>query len=441
MKEAKIIIKNSIWLIIGEAVSKIATFFLILIFARKVSIADFGKYNLAFSFVGIFSIITDLGLNIFLFREVSRDREHLSKYVSNILVMRIILSSIFFVVVYAFARFFNYSLDVMKLIYLFVAWSCVTSLTYVFRTSFKAMEIMRWDAVVNMVDNILRLIFTVLFLSVGLGIYGVGLAYSLGTTLAFCLVIFIFINFFAKLNFNLDFSLWRFALKEMKFLSLTAFLIPIFGKFDSIILAHFSGDEAVGFYGASLKLVWMLIMGPGFITQSVFPLLSQSAFKDEDKFRNSISYLLKTNFILGLFVSLAIFLFATPIIYFIYGAKYLASASVLRILIWCFPLQGLNGVFIYGLNALNKQKVNTIFIGSSILLNILLDIILALKFSYIGVAFATLISVITLLLVFMYYYVKNYHINLKELNFSKKDIYMIKRYFQERRGLDQGSLY
>lgn len=436
MKETRIIIKNSLWLIFGETVSKIATFFFIMILARKISVADFGKYNLAFSFVMIFGVIDELGLNIFLFREISRNKEYLSKYVSNVLAMRIILSSIFFAVVYIFVRIFNYSQDVIKLIYLFSAWSCFTNLMYVFRTSFKAMEIMRWDAVINILDNILRFSFVVLFLTLGLGVYSAGLAYSLGTFIVFCFTIVIFVSYFARLNFSFDFSLWSFALREMRFLSLTAILIPIFGKFDSLILAYFNGDEAVGIYGASLKFVWMLIMGPGFITQSVFPRLAQSAFKDEGKFRNSISYLIKTNFILGFLASLAIFLFANTIIYLIYGAEYLSSVSVLRILIWCFPLQGINSVFIYGLNARNKQKVNTIFIGSAILLNILLDLLLAPKFSYIGVAFSTLSGVIILLIMFIYYYIKNYYINLKELNFTKKDIHMIKKYFQGRCLLD-----
>lgn len=431
MNEAKTIVKNSLWLIIGEVLGKIAIFFLIIILARKVSVADFGKYNLALSFVMIFSVISDLGLNIFLFREIARNRELLSKYVSNVLVMRIILSIVFTIVVYIFARIFNYPPDVMKLIYLFIVHKWFFNFIYVFRTSFKAMERMKWDAIINTLDNTSRFLFTVVFLNLGMGIYSVGMAYALSTFLIFCFSLFIFISYFAKLNFRFDYSVWSFALKEMRFLAFVAILIPIFGKFDAIIIAHFSGPEAVGFYGAALKLVWMLIMAPSFITQAVFPRLSQSAFKKEDRFRNSISYLLKTNFLLTFLASSLIFLLANPIIQLVYGTKYLASVSVLQILIWCLPFHGLSGVFIYGLNARNKQKVNAIFIGSAILLNILLAIALAPKFSYIGVSFATLSGSIILFILFLFYYVKNSHISLKKLKFDREDIQMIKKIFSK----------
>lgn len=435
MSEVKKIAKNSLWLITGEGISKIAIFFLVFILARKISVADFGKYNLAFSFVMIFSVMNDMGLNIFLFREVARNRDFLSKYLSNILVMRIILSVIFFATVSIFAAILKYSSELIKLIYLFAVWSSFTSLTYVFRTSFKAMEIMKWDALLNILDNFSRVLFTILFLALGMGVYSVGVAYPLSIFIIFFIALLIFTKYFAKLNFDFDFSLWKFALKEMRFLSITAILIPIFGKFDSVIINYFNGAEAVGIYGASLKLVWMLIMGPGFITQSVFPRLSQSAFHDEEKFRSTVSYLFKTNFLLGFLASLAIFLLANPIIYFIYGVKYLSSVRVLQVLIWCFLLQGVNGVFIYGLNARNKQKINAIFIGSAILLNILLSITLAPIFGYMGVASATLGSIIILFVLFISYYIKNYHINLKELRFTKKDLLIVKKVFLKKERL------
>ncbi|MGA2775282.1 MAG: flippase [Candidatus Omnitrophota bacterium] len=429
MNEAKLIFKNSLWLVIGEIISKIAIFFLMVILARKVEVSDFGKYNLAVSVATIFSFIGDLGLNIFLFRETARNRGLLSKYVSNILAMRLILSIIFLAIVYFFTKIFHYSSDVARLIYLFSGWLCFMNLTFVFRTSFKAMEIMKWDAIANILDNILRLAITVVLLSIGLNVLGVGIAYFLSGVMAFLFCLFIFIRYFTKFNFKLDFSLWFVALKEMPSLSLVAILIPMFGMFDLIILAHFKGEEAVGLYGASLKLVLMLILIPGLITQAAFPKLSQQAFKNEDKFRSSVSYLVKTIFIFSTLASLVIFLLSNYIIHLVYGAKYLTSARVLQILIWCFPLHALNGVFIYGLNARNKQNVNTIFIGSSILLNILLAIVLAPKFSYIGVSFATLSSLIVLSILFNFYYSKKNYVSLKELKLTYKDLFMIKNIF------------
>jgi O-antigen/teichoic acid export membrane protein len=345
--------------------------------------------------------------------------------------MRIILSSIYFAIAYSLTKIFNYPLDVARLIYLFAGWMCFTDIAYVFRTTFKAMEMMKWDAIVNILDNILRLVITVIVLNIGLNVFGVGIAYLISAFVAFWFSLVIFMRYFTKLNFKLDFSLWLMALKEIPSLALVAILIPLFGKFDTIILAYFKGDEVVGLYNAPLKLVLMLILFPGFVTQATFPRLSQYAFKEEDRFRSSIGNLVKTNLILTISASLIIFLLSHHIISLVYGTKYLASVRVLQILIWCFPLQALNGVFIYGLNAKNKQKVNSVFIGSAILLNILLAIVMAPKFSYIGVSFATLSSLLILLILFIFYYLKNFHISLKELKFTYRDFYIIKKIFQK----------
>lgn len=427
MKTARVIFKNSVWLIAGEVLGKIAIFFLTIIVAREFGVSNFGKYNLALSFVMIFSVISNLGSNTFLFREIARNKHLSSKYVSNILVMRVILSIIFFIIVYVFAIVFNYSADVKRLVYLFAGWSCFLNLTYVFRSGFKAMEAMKWDAVVSALDNILRLIITAILICMGLNIFGVGVAYLMATFIALCLGIFLWIRNFSKLDFRLDFSLWQVAIREMRFLALVAILAPLFGRIDVLVISHFNGESAVGLYSASLKLVWMLIFLPDFISQAAFPRLSQHALNNIDKFSRLISYLLKANLVLTFFVSLLAFLLAHQIISLIYGVRYLASVKVLQILIWIFPLHGINSVFIHGLNAKNKQKINTILIGLILIINVILAIILAQKYSYIGVAFATLISAFLLSISFIIYYLQNSYLDLRKMLFKLNDFLMIKR--------------
>lgn len=426
MKAARTIVKNSFWLIMGEVFSKILTFLLMVFIARMLKVADFGKCNLAQSFVTIFSVVSDLGLNIFLFREIARNEKLLSKYVGNILTMRAILSILYFGILLISLQFFNYEPDVKSLMYLFGGWVCFTNLMNVFKTSFRAMQRMQWDCGINVLDNLFRLAIAYTALNIGFSFMGVGIAYSLGTFLAFCISMFIFIVFFERLSFNFDFSIWRMALKEMRFLALVAILIPLFGRFDTLILAHFKGDEAVGIYSASFKLVWMLIMIPVLIAQAAFSKMSQYAFKEEGKFRTLNSYLLKVNFVITVSVSAIICLLASPIINLIYGIKYVDSVRVLQLLIWCFPLFGLSYVFISGLNANNKQKVNAILIGSILLLNVLLSIILAPRFSYIGVSLATLISLFLLNIILLAYYAKNKYLCWERLRFSLEDFHLIR---------------
>lgn len=407
--------------------SKISIFFLIIIVARKVSVSDFGKYNLAMSVVMIFSVINDLGLNIFLFRDLSRNKQEVTRYVSNIFLMRMFLSIIMACITVLFAHIFHYDSLTTRLIYYFIGWITFVNITYVFRTPFKAFEVMHWDAAISIFDNFLRLAFTGLFIYVGLGILGVGLAYLLAAITAFLFAGFIYYRLIGKLDFRLDLNLWKFALNEIRFLAPVAILVPMFGKFDSLILSYFRGEESVGLYNAALKLVWMLVFIPGFVTQATFPKLSQVAFSDRLKYKKIINILLKINFLTTGSISLIIFFGAPLIITSVYGAKYFDSIPLLQVLVWCFPLHGLNGVFIYGFNAMNKQNVTALFVGSTIMLNIIFAVILASQFGYIGVSFATVGSLFFLLSIFVIYGIRENILSVETLRYSVEDIEMCKK--------------
>lgn len=423
---ARLVIKNSFWLILGEILSKISIFFMTIIVARKISVSDFGKYNLAMSVVMIFSVMNDMGLNILLFRDLSRNKEEVKRYVSNIFLMRIFLSILMAVTITIFSRFCKYDPLTLKMIYFLVGWIIFVNIAYVFRTPFKAFEIMQWDTAINLFDNFLRFFLAVLFIYLGFGVLGVGLAYFLAAIIAFLFGMIIYYRLIGRLDFRPDFNLWKTALRDVRYLTLVAILVPLFGKFDSLILAHFRGDESVGLYNAALKLVWMLIFIPGFVTQAAFPKLSQLAFSDKLKYNRAICYLLKINLFSTVLISLPIFIFATQIITIIYGAKYASSILLLKILIWCFPLHGLNGVFIYGFNALNKQKTTSIFISSAIALNIVSAAFFTVPFGHVGVSFATMGSLLFLLCLFVIYGFRHKIISTTTLKFSMADFSALK---------------
>lgn len=429
MTVAKTIVKNSVWLILGEILSKAIVFFFTIIVARKLGVVNFGKYSFAMSFVMIFSMVIDFGLSMFLFREASRNKSLISEYVSNILILRLILCIIFLGATVSIINILNYPMETKKLIYLLSCWIIFLNLSQVFRTSFKAMEKMRYEAGINILDNLLRFVFVIFLFGMGFGIIGVGLSLLTASLLTLCVSIFIFIRQFSKLKFKIDFSIWFTAFKQIVPLALASILITYFGRIDNIILSLFKGDVAVGLYNASLKLVWMLIFIPGFVTQATFPKLSEYAFQNSEKFNTLLAYLLKLNLILTFPVTLVVSFFSPFIINLVYGGKYILSSQVLRILIWTYPMHAIIGAFVYALNAKNRQKINAFFIGSILLINVVLVIIVVQKFSYMGVAFATLSSLFILTTILFIYVLRHNYLELNRLMFSYNDLAMLKKIF------------
>lgn len=427
MNTVRTIAKNSLWLIIGEIISKVIIFFFTIIVARSIGVVDFGKYSFALSFVMTFSIMIDFGLTIFLFREISRNRSLVAKYVSNILIFRLILCGVFFILVSSLVNILAYPLDTKWLIYLLSGWTIFLNLSWVFRVAFKAIEKMYYEAAINIVDNFLRLALVIFLLKVGVGVIGIGLSLLLASSITLFFSVFIFMRRLCRLNFKIDLSIWSMAFKQVIPLALASMLITCFGRIDNIILSMFKGDMAVGLYNASLKLVWMLIFIPGFITQAAFPKLSTYAFSASEKFGTILAYLLKMNFFLTLPVSLTVSWFSPTIIKFIYGDSYMASFEVLRLLIWTYPLHAVIGALVYALNAKNKQRINAVFIACALLLNILLDLIVVEKFSYMGMVFATLFSLFVLACLLFLYALRRNYLKLNKIIFSWHDLALLRK--------------
>ena len=422
MTSGRLILKNSLWLIGGEVLGKFSVFLLVMLAARNLTVESFGQYNLAMSFVMIFAVINDLGLNIFLFRELARQRNDINILFSNVFMMRVLLSLIFVGVVFILSTSLGYSPKTLDAILILAGWNALTSLTYVCRTVYKSMERMHWDMAVNLIDNIVRLGIVLGLVLYGLNLSGLCWSYFFGALVTFVVSIFVYRSRFGRWTWSVDFALWGRALAEMRYLALAAILIPLFGKFDSLILAHVQGHEAVGIYGASLKLVWMLIMIPGLLVQSSFPKLSQFAFVEPDKFSALLSDLLKVVSIGTVLAALCFSALGDWIIQLVYGASYSSSTAVFRILIWCLPLYGINTLYIYALNAMNRQRTNAAFIGISIVVNVLLSLLVVQRWGLIGVALSTTGGLLLLSVMFGIYVYKNGILSVQQLRIGVDDL-------------------
>ena len=70
---------NVTWMLVAQVAGKAASFVFIIIVARNLSVAEFGVFNFAISFVPLFLVFGGFGLESTVIRELARDRERLSE--------------------------------------------------------------------------------------------------------------------------------------------------------------------------------------------------------------------------------------------------------------------------------------------------------------------------------------------------------------------------
>ena len=98
MSSAKTIAKNTVLLFSKDIVEKVLSFFLVILITRYLGDAGFGMYSFVFAFVSTFAIFTNLGLNTYALREISKDKSKTEELINNTFTLRIITEMIVFTI-------------------------------------------------------------------------------------------------------------------------------------------------------------------------------------------------------------------------------------------------------------------------------------------------------------------------------------------------------
>jgi O-antigen/teichoic acid export membrane protein len=143
---------------------------------------------------------------------------------------------------------------------------------------------------------------------------------------------------------------------------------------------------------------------------AIYPIISSSYEKDKNKvtfiYERSFKYL----YILSLPISIGLFIIARHIILFVYGQDYSKSIIVLGILAWFILFKFISYLTGIVLSSINKQKYRMYSQGSAALINLVLNLVLIPKYSYIGAGIATLISEIVLFTLTFIFVSKYFHV-------------------------------
>lgn len=390
MDTVRRVAKNTGMLITGKTVDALIKLITIIFFARYLGASNFGIYSFIFAYLGFFVIITSLGLDRILVREISRDRAKADRFIGNAIIITIILSLVAVILACLIISFLHYSFNTKLLV-------CVASLTLLFSFSslygliFEVNLMMEYPIFVHIVKDLLRL---ALFLY---------LIFLKAPLLWFIIVVvincfpefFLFLRLsrkFIRPRFEIDLGLWKYFFKECWPIALIATFSYIDIRIDQLMLFQMKGAQALGYYSAAVRLPETLIIFPSAFMTSVFPLMSRY-FKTSKQFLTQ-AYTLSFKYMLMLIIPVAVgtTLLSKPIISLIYGEKFLASVPVLSILIWStiFVFYGLIHYEI--LISVNKQRVYLLFAGIGAVVNVILNLMLIPRYGIVGASIATLIS-------------------------------------------------
>jgi O-antigen/teichoic acid export membrane protein len=387
------LIKNFMWLIGGEGVSKSLIFFVTVWIARYLGVGEYGKFSFAFTFVGLFSIIIDFGFNVLTVREVSRNESLASKYIGNILVFKVLLSIITLGIVYFMIGMMNKQNDVRTLVFLATFYSILQSFILFFQAVFQAFEKMQHNFISRIISSLSLFLLVFIVVQKNLGIQLLVISYIASSLITFFFVFILTKKFFTYFSLEIDLQFWNKLLKNSLPFVLSSGAVMIYYRIDSLLINIFRNDEAVGYYTAAYNVIILLITIVALFGSVIMPALSKLFTHSKDKFFYSVTEMTEMVILFSLPLIGIVYFNAPLIISIIYGEKFLnVTPALLQILIWSVLVLYSYAVIVVGLTASNRQNIYMKGVSIGAIFNVLLNLVLIPLYSSYGAAFATVLT-------------------------------------------------
>lgn len=397
--------KNSFYSIIISGLRFFSNAVLFIIIARVIGAEEFGRFAFAITFAGIFLVIVDYGFCLQIVKDIAVMPDDVLKLSSDILNAKLLLSLISTVVMVAIINSLNYPTETILIVYILWLSFVFYSFGLFFNSIFRGMNKFQYEAYPTIVLNVIQFILVLLLLYFEFKTFSIALAYLAARTVYFFYSLFLVKKHIGRFTFFFDAKQGVTALKNSLAFGMHTILAALYFQIDTVFLSYFSGDIAVGYYQAAMRIVLASMVIFDIISGSYFPLVARD-FRSEKNGHNKILYSFNKYLILtGGSVAVGLFLYADILIESLYGSSYRASTIPLQLLSVVVFLRFAGGAYGAVITVSDNQNMRAMSVGASLVVNILLNCMLIPLY---GAEGAAIVSVVTHILMVLLYVLFTY---------------------------------
>jgi len=385
---------NTAWLMLERVVRVIATLFITIYLARYLGPEQFGIFNYAISFVGLFSILAIFVSDDIVIREIIKQSTHENYILGAAFFLRFIGSILVFILTISIHYYFFYNPynNVMTLISILAIGQIFQSIYIIiplFYAKIKAKFVVQAQIIQLVIGSLIKLYF--IFIHAPLSWFAWAIFFD-NFLLAIILYLFYRQQGGIISHWYSNFLFIKYLALESVPLVLSGVLTAIYMRIDQVMIGRLLNNTEVGYYAAAVRIseAWYFI--PIIISTSLFPVILNMRKNNIERYYENLERLYKLLCGLSWVSALSILFLSDYLIYFIYGVNYASSSDVLVIHIWTgfFVSLGIaSGKALIAENLLSLVFFRTV-IGA--ILNILLNSIFIPLYGILGAAWATLIS-------------------------------------------------
>lgn len=402
------ILKNTSTLFGAHLLGRLSSLVLTLwLMPQFFSETDLGGYFVAIALTNLITSLTELGIQNPLTREMTLNLSQTRHFLGNALLVRLILSVLAYtLMVVTGIILWSASTIVTMIVYLGLA-EIVNSIAQLYRCVFRAHEEMKYEALTVLAER------GTLFLVGGGAIL---LNYNLVNVcqiwlLAGCFNLVLSIGFtrfrFTPLGFTPSRQIIVTLMQQALPFAVGNLFNLIYFRIDAIMLSKLSPDgvDANTWYGLAYTLVNAITILPGaFLMGAMFPVLSRLHENERDKLPQAYTFSVRWMVICGIPLAMGLATLSREISHLFFSSKFTPETieNISTAILWLSASGGmvfLSTVIITVLRAADKRGMFSLIIGTTAILNIVLNFSLIPRLSHVGAAITMVISEAYLLII------------------------------------------
>lgn len=387
--------QQAIWQILGKAAVSFSTFLILALVTRQFGQAGTGVFTLALTYLALFYMASDLGLNAYLLPNLMEG----GTFWQKLLGLRILVS-LFLVIVALFLALLlpidknNFKAAVFFGVPAIVGFSIFTTSVALLQARAKYI----YATISLLIGSLIGLLLVYLVVVKSGGVVYLTGAYAVGWLISAAVSVYAVKSLIKKVEPLIDVNFIKSTLLGVWPISLTLILNTIYFRFDSFLLTYLKTFSEVGVYNVAYQLFQLILVLPTFIMNGYYPILVRLRSNNEVIFWKQLRLGFLIMIGIGLIGAIFTFLLSPIVLPFITGEGFLGSVDALRILAVSLPAFFGSALLMWALITLKKYKTVLLIYLAGLILNLSLNYLLIPAYSYYATSWVTSITEYLILL-------------------------------------------
>lgn len=408
--------KNSIVGLLEKIIEISTGMVSIAILARYLDIETFGLYTLIVAVAGMLLVLSSVGLDRVIVRDIATDRENFLVYLQSIKGAGIILTgiSLLLIAIISFPLGLN-SKSAIYALFIFAISEVISMYGTIYMSVFKAFERMEYNTVITLLTKVITLSGLVMVAYFNWGFLGIFISMAIGNIGKILVTIYIFARHYSPKFIPVSFNHSKAIVKDSLIIAASTFFTLASIRMGVFMLKTFGTLKDVAYFQAANVLLVQLQPVALVIVAALYPAIASRKYDSNIIFENAA----KIIFMLSLPLMALAFFYGNDVIMLVYGHKYMDAVPTMKILILSVCFTFLAHLLEIGLLVEYRQDLLTTAWGIAFLVNVFLGIAVVPLYGLMGCAIVMSLSYMTLFFVLYFFVLKKTIFKIKSHIFIK----------------------